>query len=129
MPVYEASCPKCGAHHEYIRSVANYLDTPECCGVKTDKRIFSPPMGMVDIPAYESPASGKWITSRSERREDFKRTGTREWEGMASERREADKHKAAAADAADKALDHTVRTAWQNLPDTKKQAALAEIGA
>lgn len=125
MPIYEAVCTKCGAYHEYIRPVANYLDTPECCGVKTEKRLISAPMAIVDIPAYESPASGKWITSRSERREDFKRTGCRPWEGMAAERQEADKQKAYIEAEQDKALDHTVRKAWADLPDSKKQAALA----
>jgi hypothetical protein len=32
-------------------------------------------MVQVDIPAYVSPASGKWINSRAERREDLRREG------------------------------------------------------
>jgi hypothetical protein len=126
MPVYESVCGKCGAYHEYIRPVARYLDTPACCGAKTEKRLLTAPMGIVDIPAYQSPATGKWITSRSERREDFKQSGCREWEGIANERQHAERQKQYEAEAQDKALDHAVRTAWQNLPDSKKQAALAE---
>jgi len=42
--------------------------------------IGTTPMVHVDIPAYQSPASGKWITSRSERREDLKRTNCIEYE-------------------------------------------------
>jgi hypothetical protein len=125
MPIYEAVCMKCGDYHEYVATIANCLDTPICCDTKTEKRILSSPMGIVDIPAYESPATGKWITSRSERREDLKRSGCREWEGIATERQESEKRKEEDAKKADAALDHTVRKAWQDLPQSKKAAALA----
>lgn len=125
MPCYESECLKCGARHEYVRPAAMYLDTPMCCGQKTEKRIFSAPMGIVDIPAYESPASGKWITSRAQRREDFKRTGTRPWEGREQEQKEAARQKQYDEAKSDAALDHTVRRAWQDLPDSKKAQALA----
>jgi putative FmdB family regulatory protein len=125
MPIYESRCNKCGKIHDYIRTIANYLDTPECCGEKSQKVILSAPMGIVDIPAYESPATGKWITSRAERREDLKQSGCREWEGMANERQESERQKAYQAEAEDKSLDHAVRTAWQELPDSKKREALA----
>lgn len=125
MPVYEAVCLSCGKLHDYIRRAADCRDTPECCGVKTDKRILSAPMGQVDIPAYQSPASGKWITSRTERREDFKRTGCREWEGIETERQEAAKRVAREDAKEDAALDATVRTAWAALSPSKKAAALA----
>jgi hypothetical protein len=125
MPIYQATCATCGAYHEYIRPVSQCLDAPDCCGTRTVKQIFSPPMGIVDIPAYESPATGKWITSRSERREDFKRSGCREWEGAESERKEASKVKAADEAKQDAAIEHTVRTAWAALPPSKKAEALA----
>jgi hypothetical protein len=125
MPIYESVCMKCGGYHEYIATISNCLDTPICCDTKTEKRIFSSPMGMVDIPAYESPATGKWITSRSERREDLKRSGCREWEGADVERKESAKIKAANEAKQDAALEHTVRKAWQDLPPSKKAAALA----
>lgn len=125
MPVYESVCLKCGKYHEYIRTVSNCLDTPECCGEKTDKRILSAPMGIVDIPAYESPATGKWITSRSERKEDLRRSGCREWEGMETEKQEAERRKQYEEAEQDKALDHSVRQAWADLPPSKKAEALA----
>lgn len=81
------------------------------------------------MPGYESPASGKWIETPRQRREDMKATGTREWEGMTNERHEAERQRMYEEDRQDKALDHAVRTAWQNLPDTKKQQALSEAGA
>ena len=123
--IYESICLKCGATHEYIRPIAQCYDTPQCCGQSTEKRIFSAPVGIVDIPAYESPASGKMITSRVQRNEDFKRTQTRPWEGMDSEKREAARQKQYSEDASDKKLDHVVRQAWADLPPSKKAAALA----
>lgn len=80
------------------------------------------------MPGYESPASGKWIETPRQRREDMKATGTREWEGIANERHQMERNKQYEAERQDKALDHAVRTAWQNLPDSKKQQALAEAG-
>lgn len=125
MPVYQSYCDHCNTRHEYYQSVANCHVTPFCCGERTEKRIFSAPMGIVDIPAYESPASGKWITSRAERREDFKRTGTRPWEGIEEEKNEAKRQSKYQEEASDKALDHVVRKAWADLPPSKKAAALA----
>lgn len=51
---------------------------------------------MLDIQpweAYESPASGKMITSRKERREDMARTNSRPWEGLSVEKQEAQRRK------------------------------------
>lgn len=81
------------------------------------------------MPGYESPATGKWIETPRQRREDFKASGTREWEGMANERQESDRQKQYEEQRQDAALDHAVRTAWQHMPDAKKQQALTEAGA
>jgi hypothetical protein len=129
MPVYQSVCLKCGTYHEYIRKASACLETPECCGVNTDKRILSAPMMRADMApwdAYESPATGKMITSYAERREDMKAAGCRDWEGMSSEKQEAAKRKAEQEAKEDAALDATVRTAWANLSPSKKAAALAE---
>ena len=125
MPIYESVCTLCGNKHEYFSHVNDCHITPLCCDSSTEKRIFSSPVGIVDIPAYQSPASGKWITSRSQRREDFKRTQTREWEGMQSEKSEVSRQNKYQEEAQDKALDHTVRQAWADLPQSKKKAALS----
>lgn len=128
MPVYEAVCLKCGAYHEYIRPVANCHDTPDCCGVKTDKRLLSAPMMRADIQpwdAYQSPATGRLITSYAQRREDMKASGCRDWEGRESEQKNADRQKKYAEIELDAKLDTTVRTAWAQLSPEKKAAALA----
>lgn len=128
MPTYQSVCLKCGAYHEYIRHVAECADTPECCGVKTDKRILSAPMMRADIApwdAYESPATGKAITSYAQRREDMKASGCRDYEGLESEKRHADRQKQYDEEKSEKALDHAVRSAWADLSPEKRAAALA----
>jgi hypothetical protein len=47
------------------------------------------PMVVPDIPDYVSPVSGKLVSGRRQRRDDLKRTNSREWEGMQSEINEA----------------------------------------
>lgn len=126
--IYEAVCLKCGKYHTYIRKVADYLDTPECCGAKTDKRLLSAPMMRADIApwdAFQSPATGKMITSYAERRADMKAAGCRDWEGMASETQNAARQKQYSEAENDAKLDRTVRTAWAQLSPEKKAAALA----
>jgi hypothetical protein len=125
MPTYQSFCLTCGAEHEYIATVKACHDTPVCCGQKTEKRIFSPPMGQVDIPAYESPASGKWITSRAERREDFKRTGCRPWEGRDQEVKERARQMKYDEVKQDAALEHTIRKTISELPKSKKDQLLS----
>jgi hypothetical protein len=132
MPSYESVCLKCGKYHTYVARMSNCHDTPECCGVKTDKRILTPPMGIMDYQpweAYESPASGKLITSKAERARDFKETSTRPWEGIETEKQEAERQKAYIAEKEDAVLDATVRQAWANLSPKKKAQALKESGA
>jgi hypothetical protein len=92
------------------------------------KRIFSAPAGVPDIQAYESPASGKWITSRAQRREDFKRTGTREWEGLEAEKDQARRTREYADQAQDAALERTIGETIAAMPPSK-QDALRTIGA
>lgn len=130
MPKYEAVCLKCGKYHEYIARVAHCADTPICCDTPTQKVIFTPPMGIMDIPpwdAYESPATGKLITSKAERHADMKASNTRAWEGMETERQEAERHKAYAEAESEKKLDTAVRTAWAQLSPEKKALALKTI--
>jgi predicted nucleic acid-binding Zn ribbon protein len=43
MPTYSSYCHECGTDHEYFRKMADALDTPECCGVKTEKNLNAMP--------------------------------------------------------------------------------------
>lgn len=127
MPIYESLCLKCGQKHEYIRSAANYLDTPVCCGDKTEKRILTPPLATFDIQpwdSYVSPATGKLITSKAERKADMKASGCREWEGIATERKESMRLKKVDEDKMEQKLDEAAQKAWAQLEPDKKKVLL-----
>jgi hypothetical protein len=100
-----------------------------CCDQKTEKRLLTAPMARMDIQpwdAYQSPATGKRITSYAERREDMKASGCRDYEGRESEQRHIERQKQYDEEASDAALDKTVRTAWAQLSPEKKAMALKE---
>lgn len=129
MPLYEAVCMKCGKYHDYVQSVEMRHTTPMCCGNRSSKRVMSIPAAIMDtLEAYESPATGKMITSKSERKRDMKESGCREWEGMKTERALSEQRKKEQEEKLDKAIDASVRQAWANLSPSKKAQALKEAG-
>ena len=113
----------------WIENNAKYYEDPlKAWHDKLMMHTYTPRSAAVYVmPGYQSPASGKWIETPRQRREDFKETGTRPWEGMKDEQSHVDSNNKADEVSKDKAIDHTVRTAWQHMPDSKKQAALAAI--
>lgn len=121
MPTYQSRCGLCGTDHEYYSSIANCLITPECCGEATQKVILTAPTGIMDIPAYVSPTTGKLIDSRAKRREDLKQSNCREWEGMESETRVARQRAADLEKKTDAAIESAAVAAWQSLPSEKRK--------
>ena len=121
MPCYESRCRQCGKVQDYYQSTSNCHVTPECCGELTEKVILSAPMGIVDIPAYVSPTSGRWINSRRERNEDLKASNARPWEGMEQEQKEAERHKAYTEQKEDQALTVAAEQAFAQLEPEKKR--------
>ena len=122
MPIYESVCHQCGKPHEYYQTASNCQNTPVCCGVKTQKVILTAPFGVVDIPAYVSPVTGKWINSRRERTEDLKRNNARPWEGMEQETKVAQQRAADEEKKQDKAIEESVVAAWNQLEPEKRKA-------
>ena len=124
IPTYQSLCLKCNKRHEFIAQVAYRNETPMCCGALTERRIFDAPVGHMDFQSwepYESPASGKIITSKKERREDFKRTNTRQYEGFEQEKKEADRINAYQEQKDDKELTETVEKVIASFPEEKKK--------
>lgn len=74
------------------------------------------------MPSYQSPVTGKWIDTPSQRRDDFARNNARPWEGMSEERKEADRRKAYQEQKADQALERTIEQSLRELPSEKKMA-------
>lgn len=72
------------------------------------------------MPAYQSPVTGKWIDTPSQRRDDMARNNCRPWEGMESETNVAKSRVKAESKAEDQALESAAVAAWHSLGDEKK---------
>lgn len=75
-----------------------------------------------DLPSYQSPIDGRWIDGRVARREDLARSGSRPWEGMAAERKEATRIQQDSDRRMDRKLDETVNRSWAQLSERSKRA-------
>lgn len=75
-----------------------------------------------DLPGYESPVTGLWVEGRAARREDLKRAGCREWEGLKTEQQEAARHRAYEAIKSEQRLDETAWRSWYQLSPDKRRA-------
>lgn len=80
------------------------------------------PMVVPDLPGYVSPVTGIWVEGRKARREDLKRTGSRPWEGIESERKEVARQHAYAEQKADVQLDRGVREVYYQMSPSKRRA-------
>lgn len=121
MPVYEASCRICGKVQDYIRPVAQCMDTPECCGEKTQKVILSAPMGYVENIEYTSPIDGRPITTKHARLDDLARNNCRPWEGMEQETKVAKQRAVSEERALDAKLETTIGETFAALPPEQKR--------
>lgn len=112
----------------YCQSVSDVGDKDiDCsvCGLSNKLTPFvSMPMLQAStaraFDAYESPATGKVITSHTERKYDMQSSGCREWEGADQEKKHAAKVKAAEENEFDSKLTQWVGEAYQQLPPEKK---------
>ena len=78
------------------------------------------PMIFGDLPEYQSPVTGLVVAGRRARREDLKRTGSRPWEGLDQERKEAERRKAYTDAKLDESLTRTAAEAFYQLPPSKR---------
>lgn len=80
MPLYTYYCPQ-GHRHNLFSKIEDRDAPRKCEHCASDlERLFEAPSIRPDIEPYISPASGKFISSQSERRDDLKRSGCIEWE-------------------------------------------------
>ena len=82
------------------------------------------PMGVLivpDLPGYQSPVTGLWVEGRRQRREDFKRTGTRAWEGLDQEKKEAARHERYADQKLDASLTTAASEAFYQMSPNKRR--------
>jgi hypothetical protein len=76
---------------------------------------------MGDLPDYESPIDGKVVHGRKGRREDFRRTNTRPWEGMAEERKESARRKHYEDARQDAGIESAARRAYAQLSPQQRR--------
>lgn len=123
MPIYEF---RCTAGHKFDRflKLKDYDQAQTCeCGKQAEKQL-SAPMIQVDFPAYVSPASGKLISSRTQRREDMKATGCVDYEPSLKE--EQAKRIAREDAELDKKVEEHVEKEIINMPVEKREKLAAE---
>lgn len=73
------------------------------------------------MPSYQSPVTGKWIDTPSQRRDDLARTSSRPWEGMDTEKQEAARTKAATEAEMDKVSEQIAVESFKSLPETTRR--------
>lgn len=80
------------------------------------------PLVFGDLPSYQSPIDGHWVDGRAARREDLKRTGSRPWEGLEQEKKEAARTRAYEDARFDSRVEETARRAFHQLhPNIRRQ--------
>lgn len=113
MPLYEYRCNDCSKQFTAFKKLADYREPQLCtCGVVAEK-VISKPMVAVDYPAYQSPATGKWIEGRRQHEEDLRRSGCRILEP--GEQKDMEKRKQAKEQAFETSIDNTVEQTFAEL--------------
>jgi len=109
---------------EWIEVNAKYYEDPEQGW--TDKLLMHAypkrSAAVYVMPAYQSPVSGKWIDTPSQRRDDLARNNARPWEGMEQETKVAQSRKREEEKREEAALESAAVAAWHSLPEEKRKA-------
>lgn len=74
-----------------------------------------------DIPDYVSPVTGLVVSGRKQRREDLRRTGSRPWEGMEQEQKEAARQRQYADERSDRRLEDAAQRAFHQLDPARRR--------
>lgn len=74
MPIYSIKCDQCDHKEDIYRTVAEYDNLPDHCGVKMH-RVITAPFVVADISPYQSMATGEQIGGRAQHRDHLKRHG------------------------------------------------------
>lgn len=72
MPLYSYQCQKCERVEDAIRKVVDHAIGPDCCGEPMRQKItapmLAPIMGGGNWAGYQCPVTGRFVTSRRERK-------------------------------------------------------------
>jgi predicted nucleic acid-binding Zn ribbon protein len=121
MPVYTYGCKKCDREVDVYNTIANiHRKAPKCCKARMYV-VIKAAFVRDDIPGYVSPATGKYISTKSARRDDLKRSNSRPWEGYEQEMKEAARKRKYTEQKQDAKLEEATRYAWHQLPPSKRK--------
>ena len=127
MPIYTYKC-SCGSEFDRFLALDDYKKPQTCeCGAVAQK-IIVPTMISCDMQnweSYESPCSGKLITSYKQRDADMKEHGCVDYDpGVKQDNINNQKREEAKLD---KAVDETVEKAFDAMPVRKKEKLETEL--
>lgn len=124
MPLHDYTCT-CGNYERKFCKMAD-LPLPQICecGRDMQRRILAP-MVQGDIPAYESPVDGRYISGRAARRDDLLRHNCVEYEPSLGEhqRRRTAESEQKLEDAVEETLDSEIT----RMPARKRELLEQEI--
>jgi putative FmdB family regulatory protein len=127
MPLYEMLCQN---GHKFDRFIKlSNIDEPQTCECNAQAhRVISACMFSIDatnFPAYQSPTTGRIITSKTQRREDITASGCVDYEPSLIEHQAK---RVAREDAElDKKVDEHIEKTIYEMPAAKKERLAAEI--
>lgn len=127
MPLYEM---KCDNGHKFDRFIKlENIDEPQTCECNAQAhRVISACMFSIDatnFPAYQSPTTGRYITSKTQRREDMAASGCVDYEPSLVKYQNA---RIAREDAElEKKVDEHVEKTIYEMPIEKKERLAAEV--
>jgi len=129
MPVYVFEC-EYGHRFDKILKLKDYNTPQKCeCGKdafrKTVPTMLSPDIAPWD--AYVSPASGRYITSYKQRRQDMKETGCVDYEPSMRKEQKRKQHEADLK--LEKAIEQTVEREFDSMTSEKKERLTNELSA
>lgn len=124
MPLYSFECSECHKRDAVFRKIASRNEAPLCCD-KSMVRVIEAAAIQADLPGYQSPIDGRWIEGKRARMEDMKRNGCRPWEGMESEKKEAQRRAEYADKDYEKGLEAQIMNTYNNM-SAEKQRLLAK---
>lgn len=127
MPLYTFKCDNGHKFDRFLR--LKEYDAPQTCecGASAARQLCAPMFSIdaTNFVPYESPATGKWITSKTQRREDMKVSGCVDYEPSLKEHQA--KRYAAEDAALDKKVEEHVEQEIINMPVEKRERLAAEV--
>jgi len=127
MPLYEMKCDNGHKFDRFIK-LAN-LDEPQVCECNAPAhRMISACMFSIDatnFPAYQSPTTGRVITSKTQRREDMAASGCVDYEPSLIQEQQ-NRYAREDADLEKKVDEHVEKTIYE-MPVEKRERLAAEV--